>query len=343
MAVPVAAGVAAKEAAAPIIAAGVNAISTAINNKAQRDYNTSMMEYQNQYNSPAAQLERYKQAGLSPVGMRMSEGTLYSGNMSAQPLPYNPQSVVDAQTAANMLVAQKQAEKYGEEAQSERTLRGAKLDALEAQNAQFLANVANLNANTTSTEIANRYADLKYQYELAGKRMDINLSGWQIRRLNQEIKNMDYQLKKVFPAEVQKYLSEKVHNYADVERITAAAADLREAAALKGAEREKVLAEIGLVEDEHLNKILSNENLQQMIDTYMERFETEMRGIASRAALDEEQTYFEYYRVMSQLYGSMDFKKWNYNQINELADKATESNLWSKKKIFSSTRRRGYY
>lgn len=68
-----------------------NVVSNAMNiGESQKAYDREMeiMQYQNQYNSPIAQMERYKQAGLNP-NLIYGSGSVSAGNMSSTP-SYKP-------------------------------------------------------------------------------------------------------------------------------------------------------------------------------------------------------------------------------------------------------------
>lgn len=52
-------------------------------------YSKNLLDYQNQYNTPSAQLERFKRAGLNPYALMNNEGAIGSGNSQAMPSP-NP-------------------------------------------------------------------------------------------------------------------------------------------------------------------------------------------------------------------------------------------------------------
>lgn len=78
-------------AAAPFIAAGVNAVGNMIGTKMQSNENMKMAQYQNEYNTPANQRRRYEDAGFNP-NLAVTQGT--SGNMSSPPQSADYQSVL---------------------------------------------------------------------------------------------------------------------------------------------------------------------------------------------------------------------------------------------------------
>ena len=63
--------------AAAAVSAGINGMFSGINTRAQRRWNERMWRMQNEYNTPANQMQRFREAGLNP-NLIYGQGT--SGN-----------------------------------------------------------------------------------------------------------------------------------------------------------------------------------------------------------------------------------------------------------------------
>lgn len=117
-------------AAAPILAAGVSAVSNIFTNwrnqklaNEQNQFNLNMWKAQNQYNTPAEQLARLKQAGINPnfMGSSIASGNVAasaspSADLANQVSPFTPE--VGAQVAS-AIIEGKNAETNAKNAETE--------------------------------------------------------------------------------------------------------------------------------------------------------------------------------------------------------------------------------
>jgi hypothetical protein len=103
----------------PLIGQGVSALSTMLTNRAQKKtnldiYNTQRQDAladwnkQNQYNSPAAQMQRYKEAGLSPHLIYGQTNTAPAIRSTEAKAPNFMAPNIDVSGAANPLLIQAQ-------------------------------------------------------------------------------------------------------------------------------------------------------------------------------------------------------------------------------------------
>jgi hypothetical protein len=103
----------------PLIGQGVSALSTMLTNRAQKKtnldiYNTQRQDAladwnrQNQYNSPAAQMQRYKDAGLSPHLIYGQQNTAPAIRSTEAKAPQYMAPNIDVSGAANPLLIQAQ-------------------------------------------------------------------------------------------------------------------------------------------------------------------------------------------------------------------------------------------
>jgi hypothetical protein len=103
----------------PLIGQGVSALSTMLTNRAQKKtnldiYNTQRQDAladwnkQNQYNSPAAQMQRYKDAGLSPHLIYGQQNTAPAIRSTEAKAPQFMAPNIDVSGAANPLLIQAQ-------------------------------------------------------------------------------------------------------------------------------------------------------------------------------------------------------------------------------------------
>lgn len=164
----------------------------------QREWEEDMMDKQNAYNDPSLQVERLQKAGINPIAGTMANGLTVTGNTSAGHNAVGLPNVQDPALAlAQFMAGISGAKKSSEEALSEKTFRSARLDQIQSQNDKIRAEVVNLGASTEAQQIANKYADAREQWALAGKKSDVYLTYAQVastnqiaRKTAQEIKNL---------------------------------------------------------------------------------------------------------------------------------------------------------
>ena len=204
--------------AASVLGAGTSAVAQSSLNKKTREFNKEEAEKQrlwsekmyneqnawnyemwlkqNEYNTPAAQVERLRDAGLNPLYYGL-DGSSAGDLSAAQPLGYeraqvgnqvNPFAGFDqaALTAAQVANVVAQTEKT----KSETKLIDAKLpyevDVLKAQ-------IRNSNLSSDAQEIVNKYLDRQQEAELRVKDATVAQSDAMIRKAFAEIGKMDYE------------------------------------------------------------------------------------------------------------------------------------------------------
>lgn len=145
-------------AAAPIIASGVSALSSIFTNwrnqklaNEQNQFNLNMWKAQNQYNTPAEQLARFKQAGINPnfMGSSISAGNVAasatpSADLANQVSPFTPEAGAQV---ASAIIEGKNAETNAKNAETE------------AKNAE--TNAQNAETNRLRQEVDARLANLE--------------------------------------------------------------------------------------------------------------------------------------------------------------------------------------
>jgi len=156
---------------AGIAGAGANTFSTLSTNKAQRKWNENMYNRQredaladwartNQYNSPLAQMQRFKEAGLNP-------NLIYGQTNNAQPVrntdvkSWNPQApAFNLGQIADQYMQAKQA--------------GASIDIMQEQKQKIKAEVNQIDANTlrilsdtTGKDISNKFLAQNIESQIA--------------------------------------------------------------------------------------------------------------------------------------------------------------------------------
>lgn len=168
---------------------------------AQNVWNMEMWQRENEYNSPAAQVQRLRDAGLNPLFYGL-DGSSANALESAQPLGYeraesnfqtNPLSAGFAAAAQAAQVANIQAQT--EKTKSETKAIDAKLpfevDSLRAQ-------IRNSNASAEAQETINKYLDQQQEAELRVKNSTAAEADAMVQKAGAEIEKMDYEKTTMF-------------------------------------------------------------------------------------------------------------------------------------------------
>lgn len=166
-------------AAGGLAAAGINAASNAYSNR----QNQRNWELQNQYNTPAAQLERYRAAGLNP-NLIYGNGQSSSGNADAI-APYTPTKV-----STNDLV---------------------QMANVVAQIRNFDANARKANAEALGQELANQERSTFLQYQDSALELDNRLRFARVAYTNGLTDQLGYQ-RAVLNAQAENLLEQAAYN-----------------------------------------------------------------------------------------------------------------------------------
>lgn len=199
------------------LAAVLSAIGTTITNitlsQQQKQYNEQMQDKQNQYNSPSAQLERLKSAGVSPNSLTMGNGSVVTGNQSASLNPYQLPNVQDPMSMItnSMLTAA--------QGKTENEMRELRKQEVAAQLQTLELNAQKLGVDIEYQSILNIYAAARERAAIVGENARTGLTWAQTAKVKQECKNLAYELSNILPAEFQKILSETDLNVGQLDLI----------------------------------------------------------------------------------------------------------------------------
>lgn len=168
---------------------------------AQNNWNYTMWQRQNEYNTPAAQVERMREAGLNPMFYGL-DGTGNAGDLTAaQPLGYERASVnqlnpVSAGLDAALKIAQLQnVEADTSKKNSEKNQIDAKLP-YEVE--QLRSQIRQSNLNSDAQEIINKYLDAQQDAELRVKNSTVEVNNKAVEKAAAEIEKMDYEKTTMF-------------------------------------------------------------------------------------------------------------------------------------------------
>lgn len=176
----------------------------------------------NAYNSPSAQMDRLKAAGISPW---VAQGMVGNGNQSSLPnyapavSAYSQQVSTIPQNASNSYNVFKQ----GEKADSEIVLNKANASKVPSEIALNQANLAKVNAETDLTKLNSDAQDLK-NYLLA-KYGDMQSTA-DLEKIASEIANNE-ETRKLTKADVNKVASDILLNYAQIKNLNVNSANVQ--------------------------------------------------------------------------------------------------------------------
>ena len=210
------------------------------NDQRQKDaqrWNEQQIAKANEYNTPANQVQRLKDAGLNPTAQNMSSGDILSGSsspvaQSVNPSPYaNPfGSFFDLASAFNQF----------QQGKDSKTFRAARLDQIIDENNKLKADAKLLGLNADNQRVVNQYTDALYTYQLEGYKYDFRLKLSQIRYCNKQYDELVYRINELLP-------QEKQVNDANLSRIFAEVQSLNADTQKKNAETENTNASTGLI------------------------------------------------------------------------------------------------
>lgn len=148
----------------------------------QRNWNKAMVREQNAYNSPSAQVERYKAAGLNPYAA-MAQGSINSGAQTSLPEYETPQISAEGYIQSAQILAQ------GVQAAEQQRLQGLQL-AIDA--GVKVANVLQSSAQTAKTRAETQFMKDSWQTNLEFLKMQLN--GFYLDNVRKKIENQGAEL-----------------------------------------------------------------------------------------------------------------------------------------------------
>lgn len=265
----------------------------------------SMVDKQNVYNSPAEQMQRYKEAGINPSTLGMASGALAGGNLSASPsgvstIPYQSYDITHA--ISNMMSAFNNQQ----EGLDRKSQRQVQLEKTQEEVNQLKENTKLLGLNAQAQQIVNTYAAAREQYAIAEadgrvKKLfsDMNLNYRQMSYLNSQIKQIEYNISNVLPAEVNKIVAETGVSYLEQDKIVAIIKDYYASAELKSAQtetegykQENLQASTANLEASTEKTEAETNRYDEVTNAYLDKTGAEVRKLAADAGYTEEQTYW---------------------------------------------------
>lgn len=164
----------------------------------QNAWNLDMWNKQNEYNSPAEQAKRLREAGLNPVFAGL-DGT---GN-AAQLQSSSPAQVDNpVQFDPNAMLAMAQAEKLRAETDTEDELRDARKAEIMEKTNKLKKEIDSLDVDIQTKEILKQYADANEQAKLNEIESRIELNKAQQRKADKEAEKIEKYLNEMFPEEI---------------------------------------------------------------------------------------------------------------------------------------------
>lgn len=286
---------------ASILVAGVTYASNKNLMDKQQNYNKEQLDLQNEYNTPSAQMERLKDAGINPSTSFMHGGQTVM-NQSAQPLPFNPLPT-DFSSLGNMMSSFSNSKLQFSQAKTEDLLREEKYNNLKLQNEQYVANIEKIGVDTKGVQIANQYASALNEVSLMKSRSEIGLNLRQMAIAQKEVEKMKYELENVLPQEVKESVSREKLNLleqdkvvAEIERIyyqnAQSEAETQESVARKDlieAQTKTEESEQGLLEQEANLAESQNKYLDKQVQLFLDTYDEQVEQIATDLRISKKQ------------------------------------------------------
>ena len=270
----------------------------------QMQWSESMQDKQNAYNTPGAQVQRLREAGISPSSLSMGNGMQVSGNTSAPVTAYERANVLDPmQIASNSFLSLMQGLKSNAERKTEDTLRDVREEEIRNSAEKYKAEIALLGLDARGQEIANEYAGLMNEVAVMKSLSEIGVNEEQAKNLASLTENNVYTLKNVLPQELQLMVDKHELNVLDQQETIAAIQsiyqNIEESEAREDLYREQSYSEIEKQElmktEESLNQVQEGlvgsqkKDLDYHIKMYLDTWDSTASKIASEAKLSNRQ------------------------------------------------------
>lgn len=184
----------------------------------QRAWEEDMWNKNNEYNSPAAQLERMRDAGFDPVTEQMTGSqAISSGNSSGPPNSYQMIPNQDPmQAAGNFSQAIHNANNLMEDAMLKGQTRKFKVAEAQKQVAALEESISSMQLDNATKTIALSFADAERRAALAEANGRALVSFKTAEKLDAEYDNLRFELDKILPAQLFESETRSEKNRSDV-------------------------------------------------------------------------------------------------------------------------------
>lgn len=298
----------------PVLIAGLasSLLSSASNialSERQKDYNKSVQDDINEYNLPANQIARLKEAGINPTTLGMGQGYTVAGNQSAEQNPYQlPQLVDPMQAASNSLLSMMNAEESGEKAESERSFREVRIENIRTESEKYRQECNMLQLDQRAQQIANEYADALNEIAVLKGRLDLDLEAWQIEELQTGIEKMQYELYNLLPQQLKESKSRTELNTLEQDKVVALIQSIYKDIEKADAEIENIEAQTETEQNRQealsadaIESRANAKSVTQQIEFFLDTYDDRVSQIAWDAKMSKRQV--KWYIVNSLLHG----------------------------------------
>lgn len=251
-------------------------ISNVALSERQRNTSIEMQDKMNQYNSPEEQVKRMRAAGLNP---NISNGQVIGANESAPYQSYQLPQLRDLMSDASnssLTLAQ---------AKTEDAMRQVRIEEAQANIDNLAANSVKLGLESENLRIVNQFAAAEKQAAIGLTKAQTRYTWADIRKVNQESRNLAYQLKNVLPAEVMKSLSESNVNVLRLDEILATIANIK-------ASTEQTEAQTELIQSQTEGQDISNTNAQEIANQVIAQYKATIKKLAAETNKTEEEVFW---------------------------------------------------
>ena len=298
------------------IGAVLTLVSTSSTNKESmnrqiqsQNWQEDMMDKQNEYNTPSAQAERLKEAGINPSVAYMNGATVANTSAGVNSTGISP--VIDPATVLGNLDLGKSYESITQ-ALDIKTTREARLAHILRENDSLKANADFVGAQTVEQNIINRYANAREMLARQGQKSQLDINYFQRSILKKSDSKLEYELTHILPEQYQLLVNEGKLQVLDMDQVVAQTADFKRSAELKAAQIGKTNAETGLIQVQEENTLVDTAlkaeerglvaqesgYYSDVLKKYLEKYDAEIHKLASETNLTDEQVYWYMFEVL---------------------------------------------
>lgn len=257
----------------------------------QRNWNEQMQDKQNDYNLPANQLQRLKDAGINPNAM--SQGTNVVGNQSAPVLPYQTPDLQDVLSVASNSALQLSQQK------TEDALRQVRVEEA-MQNIEVLKQTAlKLGLESQYQTVINGFAAAEKKAALSESWSRTALNWRQNALVRQQSRELAKRIDEIMPQELRNLVAQENLTVAQLPEILARIANLNSSTELNKEQRntEEIrqaegLANIELTHENIEGQHIENRNAQDIANLVMRQYEATINKLVEDTNLTHEQAYY---------------------------------------------------
>ena len=272
-----------------LLAGILSAVATTAGNIAlserQKNYNESMQDKMNQYNLPVNQVQRLKDAGLSPNALSMgSNGMTVQGNTSAGVNPYTTPDLRDPMGMISnsfLTMAQGSTEEQMREIRKQQAAADIEL---------MNANAAKLGVDTQYQGILNAFAAAKEHASLVGQFRSNELSLWQTKKVKEEARQLAKYIDEIMPEELKQIIASQQLTVGQLDEIIANIAKIK-------ADTSKSEAEIANIEAQTEGQEKENARYDEVTDKILEQYNATINNLTQQANLTEQQAFYYLYEL----------------------------------------------